>query len=94
MPIKRGVLTMVGDVTGAQAMLFRQGMGARSGAGRKRKRRTARSARSATTRTRRRGSVRTRRAKSGTRRKKRARLVKGSAAAKRYMAKIRRKRRR
>jgi hypothetical protein len=76
---------MVGDVTGAQAMLFRQGMGkSRSGVGRKRKRRTQRKST---------GRRTTRRAKSGTRKKKRARLVKGSAAAKRYMAKIRRKRR-
>jgi hypothetical protein len=76
---------MVGDVTGAQAMLFRQGMGkSRSGVGRKRKRRTKRAR---TT-----GRVRTATRRS-TRKKKRARLVKGSAAAKRYMAKIRRKRR-
>jgi hypothetical protein len=78
---------MVGDVTGAQAMLFRQGMGkSRSGAGRKRKRRTKRTSSRTSSRTRRK-----RRASSP--RKKRAPLVKGSAAAKRYMAKIRRKRR-
>lgn len=83
---KRGVLTMTGDVTGAQAMVYRKGMGARSGAARKRSRRkVAKSARRKVRKT----------ARKTTRKGKRpARLVKGSAAAKRYMAKIRKLRKR
>jgi hypothetical protein len=81
---KKGVLTMVGDVTGAQATLFRRGMGARSAAGARRSTRTARRASSSTTR-------RTKKATRG--RRATRRLVKGSAAAKRRMAQLRAMRR-
>lgn len=91
---KRGVLTMTGDVTAAQAALFRQGMGGRSAVGGARKRRKTKRtkrARSTTRSTRRKPTKR--RATPRRRTKKRAYLVKGSAAAKRHMAKLRRMRR-
>jgi hypothetical protein len=66
--------------TAATLQIIRQGMGVRSTTKRRTKRRTKSRAKPA------------KRRKTRTRSKKPARLVKGSAAAKRYMAKIRRKR--
>lgn len=75
---RRGPLPNMGDVTPATRVMF---SGRRSTGGRRRRR--AKSRRSA---------PRARKARRAP--KKRGRLVKGSAAAKRYMASIRRKRRR
>lgn len=85
---KKGVFSMLGDITGAQAALIGGAMrGRRNGGARRRKRRTSKATKP---------GRKTRRSASTTRRKgsrKRARLVKGSLAAKRYMASIRKKRR-
>lgn len=85
MPVKRGVIPNMGDVS--QATRVQLGRLGRRPGGAKRARRTSKRsrARSATSRT------STKAKRSG---KRPARLVKGSAAAKRYMASIRRKRRR
>lgn len=71
--------------TAATLQIIRQGMGVTRGT---RKRTSKRRKSRTTTKTR---TKRAKRRKTGTSRKA-ARLVKGSAAAKRYMAKIRRKR--
>lgn len=80
----------LGQQTAAAQQVFRQAMGSGGRVARKgRKKRAARSAARRTARTR-----RTARSKSSSRsRSKPARLVRGSAAAKRYMAKIRKMRR-
>lgn len=80
----------LGQQTAAAQQVFRQAMGSGRVARKGRKKRAARSAARRTARTR-----RTARSKSSSRsRSKPARLVRGSAAAKRYMAKIRKMRRR
>lgn len=75
---RRGPLPNMGDVTPATRVMF----GGRRSSGTRRRRRVKS----------RRSAPRTRKARRAPR--KRGRLVKGSAAAKRYMASIRRKRRR
>jgi len=84
----KSVLIMPGEVTGAQAALMQQAFSRRSGGGsaRRGKRRTATAAPR-----RRKGTKR----KSATRSKSRGtkRFVKGSAAAKRHMARLRRMKR-
>lgn len=86
---KRGVFAMLGDLTAAQQTLYSKATGRRGGlsTARRRKRRSG----SGTT-SRKRGSSARRRRSTGSGRK-RGKLVKGSAAAKRYMARIRAKRR-
>lgn len=76
---KKGVLTMTGDVTAAQATLFQQATRGRGSVTRK-----PRAKRISSVRPTRRGSRRPSKRKS-----KGAKLVKGSAAAKRRMAKLR-----
>jgi len=81
------VLLMPGEVTGAQAQTIANAFGKRSSnGGRRRKKRTAKRTKSATAR-------RTRRTKRKSRSRSRsggsAKLVKGSAAARRHMAKLR-----
>jgi hypothetical protein len=85
MPLKRGVIPNMGDVSQATRVhLSTLGRVRGNGGTRRRKRRvkTRKATRSAPRRGGRRGG------------KRPARLVKGSAAAKRYMASIRRKRKR
>lgn len=86
----KSVLLMPGEVTGAQAQMIANALGGRrngrgKGSSRRAKRRTRKtSARSSGTRR----KSRTRRRSSGS-----PKLVKGSAAAKRHMARLRRMRR-
>ncbi len=84
MPVKRGVIPNMGDVSQATRVQL-SGIG-RGGGRRTRTRRARKTARRAS------GTPRKKRARRT--RARPARLVKGSAAAKRYMASIRRKRRR
>ena len=84
----KSVLIMPGEVTGAQAEVMRQALMRGNGSARRGARRTSK---------RRRRKSNGMRAKSATRSRsprtsKRARLVKGSAAAKRHMARLRRMR--
>lgn len=86
----KGALIMPGEVTGAQAVLMQQAFGKRSnGSGRRRKKRAKRGSGSA-------GGTRKRRTRSTSRTSRggsrRGKLKKGSAAAKRYMARLRRMR--
>lgn len=86
---KRGVFSMIGDVTAAQSLLYRQAAGASPRGSRTRRRRKSKSGARTTRRRARRSSGGTR---TRTKRTGRSKLVKGSAAAKRYMARLRRMR--
>jgi len=86
MPVKRGVIPNMGDVSQATRVQLSKLGGSRRSGGRKRRSGKKSRASSGMKRTRSKGK------RSGTKRRP-ARLVKGSAAAKRYMASIRRKRR-
>lgn len=88
---KRGVFSMIGDVTAAQSLLYRQAAGSSRAGSPRRRRRKSRSGASTTRRRARRSSGGTRKRTKSTGRSKQ-RLVKGSAAAKRYMARLRRMR--
>lgn len=85
---KRGQQTMWGDLTGAQSALLSTAGRSRSNGGRR-----GRKSRTRTTGTRRKRSKRAGPRRSAARRGKGQRLLKGSAAAKRHMAKLRRMRR-
>lgn len=92
----KSVLIMPGEVTGAQALTMQAALGRRSNGGRTRSTRRKRASRTGATRkprTSARGGKRSRTAGT-TKRGSRSRLVKGSAAAKRYMARIRKMRKR
>ena len=84
---KRGVFSMLGDLTAAQATLYSKAAGRRGGvaSARRRKRKKTRSTSRARTGKRRASSSRTK-----TRNGKRAHMVKGSAAAKAWGRKMKR----
>jgi len=80
---KPGVLPMMGDVTPATRNTVGRALGRRRAPTRRRRKRSSNSSR----------SPKRKRATGRRSGKRRGRLVKGSAAAKRYMASIRKKRR-
>lgn len=96
MPQKRGIIGPMGDVTAAtRVLLSKLPAGGMRGAPTRRRRKKV-TAKASTTRRRKRATTRTRSRATSPRRKsaKRAYMVKGSAAAKRHMAKLRRMRKR